>query len=173
MSDAVPFSERLAPDTVARLERAAEQRLITADILWKQKRRLAALYLYGYSAEICLSAAYYRSAGFAPHIAIDRDMRKRRMAQARQMQQPNGSPLMNSDPHPLVGWARFLEAQRQLVGGLSSQDEQRLREAIRKATLIYNYWRPELRYKTTDVNERFLREVQGAAKWLIDNQAKL
>ena len=95
------------------------------------------------------------------------------MAQARQMHLSNGEPLMNSDPHPLVGWAHFLKQQRQLVGGLSPQDEQRLREAVNKAVLIYNHWRPELRYKITDVDERHLRDVQRAAKWLIDNQAQL
>jgi hypothetical protein len=61
----------------------------------------------------------------------------------------------------------------ELLGGLSPQDEQRLREAVNKAVLIYNYWRPELRYKITEVNERYLHDVQRAAKWLIDNQSQL
>jgi hypothetical protein len=172
MTDVAPFGERLPPDTIARLQRAAEQRFATAEIL-RGRRRLTALYLYGYSAEICLSAAYFRSTGFPLNAPIDRDTRKRRMTQARLTRMPNGEPLMNSDPHPLVGWARFLQQQRLLVGGLSLQSEQRLREAVNKAVLIYTYWRPELRYKIMDINERHLQDVRQAAKWFVDNQVHL
>ncbi len=65
------FGERLSPDTIVKLERAAQHRFRTAEILAGQGRPLAALYMYGYSAEICLSAAYYRSAGFSPNATID------------------------------------------------------------------------------------------------------
>lgn len=172
MKDIPPLAERLASDTVARLERAALQRFTTAEFL-RTSRRLAALYLYGYTAEICLSAAYYRRAGFNPNAPIDRDTRQRRMAQARQLRTTAGEPLMTSDPHPLVGWARFLEWQRLASGDLPAEDAQRLREAIHKAIAIYNYWRPELRYKTLEITENQLDEVRRAARWLIDNQAKL
>src|SRR5579885_3763760 len=152
MKDIPTFGERLAPDTINKLERAAQNRYQSANILWDEGRRLAALYMYGYAAEICLASAYFKSAGFAPNAEIDRDSRKRRMAQARLLEMPNGEKLMSSDPHPIIGWARFLEYQRILVGGLSERDRQRLREAIKNAALIYAYWRPELRYKVVDVN---------------------
>ena len=47
MQDALPFAERLSPDTVNRLERAAHQRFESAEVLRAQARRLAALYFYG------------------------------------------------------------------------------------------------------------------------------
>jgi hypothetical protein len=47
MKEIVPLGERLAPDTIAKLERAAQHRFVTAEILRTKKRRLAALYLYG------------------------------------------------------------------------------------------------------------------------------
>ena len=59
------------------------------------------------------------------------------MTQARLLEMPNGEKLMPRDPHPIVGWARFLEYQRILGGGLSNNDRQRLREAINKAAFIY------------------------------------
>ncbi|SRR6266852_3039456 len=166
MRDVASFAERLAPDTIIRLERAAQHRYESGNILWKEKRRLAALYLYGYTAEICLTAAYFRSAGFSRIALIDRETRNRRMAQARQMN------LMPSDPHPILGWARFLEHQR-LAGYLSDQDRQMLREAVNKAAFIYSYWRPELRYKVVDIGDELTDKVQKAAKWLLDNQSKL
>src|SRR6516165_311227 len=124
MRDVLPLAERLSPDTVARLERAAQHRYATAEVLrtQTQPRRLAALYLYGYSAEMWLCAAYFRSAGFRPNDPIDRDTRHRRMAQARQLRLTSGEFLMNSDPHPLVGWARFLKWQRTSSPALAAPD---------------------------------------------------
>lgn len=173
MRDAATFGERLAPDTINRLERAAQHRYCSATILWKEKRRLAALYLYGYTAEICLATAYFRSAGFSSNAEIDRDTRNRRMAQARLLEMPNGQKLMSHDPHPILGWARFLEYQRNFVDNLAAQERQKLREAVNKAALIYSYWRPELRYKVVDIGDYQLQKVQKAAKWLLDNQPHL
>jgi len=131
------------------------------------------MYFYGYSAEMWLSAAYYRSAGFRPHDPIDRDTRHRRMVQARQLRTVSGEFVMNSDPHPLVGWARFLEWQRSASGVLALADTQRLREAINKAIKIYNYWRPELRYEVVEIADAQLTVVREAATWLKDNRDKL
>ena len=103
MKDVIPLAERLSPDTVARLERAAYHRFESAEILRAQERRLAAVYFFGYSVEMWLAAAYFRGAGFKPHEPIDRDTRQRRMVQARQLRTVTGTFLMNSDPHPLVG----------------------------------------------------------------------
>lgn len=172
MKDTAPLAERLSPDTIARLERAAQHRFTTAELL-RNERRLAALYLYGFSAEMCLTAAYFRSAGFSPHTPIDRDTRRRRMAQARQLLTAAGEPLMNGDPHPLVGWARFLEWQRLLAGCLTQQERQQLKETINKATLLYNYWRPELRYKTIEIADGQLQIVRQATRWLLDSQGQL
>ena len=170
MRDAVTFGERLAPDTINRLRRAAQHRFESANILWNEKRRLAALYMFGYTAEICLATAYYRSAGFPPNAEIDRDTRNPRMAQARLLEMPNGEKLMPRDPHPILGWARFLQFQRMFVGNLSSSDSQRLREAINKAALIYSFWRPELRYKVVDIRDDQLHQIHRATNWLHKNE---
>ena len=80
---------------------------------------------------------------------------------------------MNGDPHPLVGWARFLEWQRSASGALAAAGAQRLKEAVNKSIEIYNYWRPELRYKVVDITEAQLTVVRGAATWFKDNHGKL
>lgn len=165
--------DHLAPDAVSRLERAAEKRFEEAELLAIRKRWLTAIYLYGYSIEMCLTAAYYRSAGFSAQVPIDRDTRHRRMAQARQLRTSSGRLLMENDPHPLAGWARFLEWQRKLSGDLSRQHTQRLKEAVHKAERAYKHWRPELRYKTMDVTPDQLDEVRRAARWFIENRGRL
>ena len=173
MSRIAPLAGHLAPDSIGLLERAARQRVADADSLGANGRRLAAVYFLGFAVEMCLSAAYFRSIGFAPGTPIDRETRKRRMAQARQMQGLDGQPLMSSDAHPLVGWARYLEWQRGLSGALSDQQRGRLREAVRRAGVVYRHWRPELRYKLTEAREVQLAEVRLAAEWFIQSSGRL
>lgn len=169
MQDVVPLAERLSPDTVTKLERAAAHRFTSAELLRTQSRRLAAVYFY---VEMWLAAAYFRSAGFGPHVTIDRDTRHRRMVQARQLRLASGGFVMNSEPHPLVGWARFLEWQRS-AADLATADAQRLKEAVERAAVIYNYWRPELRYKVVEITEGQVSTVRVAAMWFKENQSRL
>ncbi len=160
--------DRLAPDCIVRLKQAARMRFAEAATL-QDKHRLAAIYWYGYSVEMCLAAAYFQNAGLAPDQTIDRGMRNRLMANARRMK------LMKSDPHPLVGWAEMLRWQS-LQGKVDSQRRRLLDIAVDLAKNVYRHWRPELRYQVimdVDVLEDYLDEVRTAAKWFLDNQPEL
>jgi hypothetical protein len=173
MVDVPALTAHVAPDTIWQLERAAEKRYEEGECLKRQNRLLAALYLYGYSVEMCLAAAYFRRAGFGPGQTITEDERRRRMRVARHTQHPDGEPLMSNAPHPLVGWARYLQWQRRGSEALTSQDEQRLREAVQKAKQVQKHWRPELRYKTTDVATSQLDEVRRCVCWFVEQRGRL
>jgi hypothetical protein len=172
MKSAVSLADHLAPDTVNRLERAAEIRHDDALILMRARGHICALYLFGHSAEMCLAAAYFRATGFSPMMVIDRDTRLRAMKQARQLLTDAGEPLMSSDPHPVVGWVRFLRWKRSATK-LSPQEQQRLEAAIFKAEMVYKHWRPELRYKTTHVQAEQLAEVLKASTWILEQRGRL
>jgi hypothetical protein len=172
MSHVTPLHSRLAPDCIYRLERAARERFVDADRLKKQNRFLTALYLYGYSVEMSVSAAYFRSSGISPNAIIDRDLRQRRMAQARLLKDEKGESIMNSDPHPVNGWARFLRWNRKLQN-ITSATTSLLEEAVRKADQAYRHWRPELRYKISQMNPKQLEEVRNAADWFIKFHGRL
>ena len=173
MVDVRALAAHLAPNTVQRLERAAEKRFEEGEILKKQNRLLGALYLYGYSVEMCLAAAYFRSAGFSLNQAIEEGERLRRMAQARQHRHPDGDPLMTNASHPLDGWARLLQWHRGLSGALTLQEQRQLEEAVQKAKQVYKHWRPELRYKTTDVATSQLDEVRRCVRWFVEQRGRL
>jgi hypothetical protein len=173
MAHLVGLAGRLAPDTIRRLERAAVSRYNEAQELLAPAHRLGAIYLLGFSVEMCLTAAYFQSAGFRPHETIDRETRYRRMTRARQLRDGTGEPLMNADPHPLPGWARLLYWQRTASPDLRDKEIQRLNEAIRRAEIVYRHWRPELRYKVSDVTERQVDEVRIAAAWFIEQRGRL
>ena len=111
MSEVAGLGAHLAPDTINRLLSAACQRFASALVLADNGRRLASLYLYGYVAEQCLAAAYFRSVGHPPNAPIDADTRKRRMFLARQL------GVMSNESHPSsVGRNTFN------ISGSSSED---------------------------------------------------
>jgi hypothetical protein len=157
--------DRVAPDCIVRLRRAAKMRFDEAATL-QGNHRLAAVYWYGYSVEMCLVAACFRNMGFAPNQEIDRDTRIGRMADARQ------KGIMESDPHPLVGWAELLRCQSS-PGNMNPRRGRLLDQAVDLARKVYRHWRPELRYKVMDVKPECLDEVRQAAKWFVDNQSQL
>ena len=172
MKQITPLVDHLAPDTISQLERAAELRHDDGLVLLERNRGLCSVYLFGFSAEMCLAAAYFRAAGFPNRRVIDRDTRLHHMSTARNLQGTDGKPLMTRDPHPLVGWARFLKRQR-LASKLSAADVNRLNEALQKAELLYKHWRPELRYKTTTVSAPQAEEVVKASAWFLEQRGRL
>lgn len=172
MKQITPLAEHLTPDTISQLERAAELRHDDGLSLLHVKRNLAAVYLFGYSAEMCLAAAYFRAVGFAAKRVIERDERLRHMARAKNLKDADGNPLMNSDPHPLVGWARFLKWQH-TGSKISAAEMRRLNDAIGHAEMLYKHWRPELRYKLVEVTAPQLAEVSKASTWFLEHRGRL
>ncbi len=136
----------------------------------QQNLLLAAVYLYGYSVEMCLTAAYFRNAGFRSTDIIGRAVREEHMKEAQKARHPDGRPLMTTDPHPLVGWARLLESRR---ADPTEPERNRLREAVGKAELVYRHWRPELRYKMTNVSTDQVNEVRQCVRWFITQRGRL
>jgi hypothetical protein len=153
--------------------RAAEERIEDGNRLMEQNRSLAAIYLFGYGVEMILAASYFRIAGFSPNMPIDRDTRQRHMANARRVTMDTDQPLMEPDPHPLVGWARLLKRRRSASPDLTARQVQLLEEAIKTAERVYRHWRPELRYKTVQVTDGQVEEVQRAATWFIRHREHL
>lgn len=160
------LAEHIAPDTVAQLLNAAETRLKDARILRSQGRFLAALYLMGYSVEMCLTAAFFRQQGFGSRQTISREIRNDRIKNARNRH------LMSSEPHDLIGWAKYLLWLKN-AGTTTPQDTSLLNEALSKATTIYRHWRPALRYKNTQVTAPQLSESLRAAEWFVENRDRL
>jgi hypothetical protein len=172
MKHVMSLADHLAPDTISQLERAAELRHDDGLVLLDQSRGLGAVYLFGHSAEMCLAAAYFRAAGFPSKRVINRDTRLHHMNAARNLHGTDGKPLMTGDPHPLVGWARFLQRKRSASKLLAAQVS-KLEEALRKAELLYKHWRPELRYKTTTVSAEQMEEVVKSSAWFLEQRGRL
>jgi hypothetical protein len=98
--------DKIGPDSVSRLARAAERRCAEADWLADGKHHLAALYFYGYVAEIVLGNAYFRMLGYNAKDPILREDLKRALVPA------VSRSLMSDRSHPVDGWALLLIEER-------------------------------------------------------------
>jgi hypothetical protein len=97
---------KIGPDTVSRLERAAERRCAEADWLFEGKHHLAALYFYGYVAEIVLGLTYFTMIGYNAKEPILRDALNKTLKLTR------SRSLMSDKAHPVDGWALLLIEER-------------------------------------------------------------
>ena len=158
------LAEQLGPDTIVRFERAAPLRIEEGDVL-VAKCRLTAIYLYGYAVEMLLKYGYFKNIGFGVIDEIDRDARNRAMAVART------NSLMSWDPHDIPGWARLLVWDKQVLhtpgypAGLA-------RKIVERSLLVYENWRPQMRYRNTEPSPKSVSSVRDVAKWFLDNYGR-
>jgi hypothetical protein len=101
------LASRISADTVAKFERAARRRYTEAARL-VHAEPLGAIYLFGYTIEIRLKAAYYRLSGLAPNS----DINPYRKAAERQIRQLRKLPAYAAVGHDLYGWALLVEDTR-------------------------------------------------------------
>jgi hypothetical protein len=159
------LAEQLGYDTISRFVKSAPLRLEEGDVLSKDYR-LAAIYLYGYAAEMILKAAYFKNLRYPVIAEIDRDTRNRAMAVA----QMNG--FMQRDPHDIAGWARLLVWDRATLH-TPAYEPALSRQIVAKAITIYENWRPEMRYRNTSPAVATVAIVRSAVGWLVTNYARM
>ncbi len=159
----LPLSQRLGDDSVASFSRAAVQRWNDAEVLRRAKRRLAAIYFLGYSTEMLLKAAYFRSLGFASGRAIfpsDRDQARGEYARLGLVQKPG--------QHDLTGWAQLLVAKRYDLGTPHAAGVDR--QIVNQAQTIYDHWLETIRYHSTRVYRQEIESVRDAVLWFHKNE---
>ena len=157
--------EQLGPDTIARFEKAAVQRLEEGEFL-SERYGLTAVYLYGYAAEMILKAAYFRNLGYNRLVEIDRGARNRAHASA----QANG--FMSRDPHDILGWARLLNWYKETLYP-SAYEPKLSGKIVTNALTVYENWRPQMRYRNIFPAPEKVFAVRAAAAWMIDNYHKM
>lgn len=159
------LAKRLGPDTISKFEAAAARRLQEAACLDDRGLHVGAIYLYGYTAEAHMQAAYYRLIGYQARTEITADFRRTVIAFARKI------GLMGRASHDVFGWARFLVLTRkQRSTGYSHRFEQ---ELLENAKSIYARWRPALRYRVTAPTPNEISIVRDGARWFDRNHRAL
>jgi hypothetical protein len=160
-----PLYDR-AHDSIVEFERAAAMRYREASLLDRRSYKLAGIYLFGYSIEMRVKAAYFQNSGFVGKqriTAADRDT-------ARAMWQVLGL-VTRPGAHDVLGWAQMAVAARATTSmtayGLLGQ------EVVNRATRVAQVWSEILRYRTAAPLRREWIEIRAIAGWFQANYHRL
>jgi hypothetical protein len=159
---------RIGADTLKKLEAAAVRRHAEA-VMLEDDEPLGALYLYGYTIEIRLKAAYYRLTHVPPNWDIFANLPGNSKS-PRHLAEAGIRALLHLLPnvpvgHHLAGWARLVIETRRthVLGPLPPADEAALWNHARNAAGV---WKESLRYHANKPYDRELEDVAEAARWL-------
>jgi len=145
--------------TITRFRAAAGARYGEARRLETEGYRLGAIYLFGYSAEMLLKAAYFRVRGFAANATIT----LQHLVDARQQARSAGL-VWTGNLHDLSGWARLLTHERETRG--SPYTSRYGNQLLSQVNSISQHWREWLRYHDMTPYAGEVVTVRSAATWL-------
>jgi hypothetical protein len=165
----LPLLSRIHRDhTIRRFRAAAHDRYNEAIRLAAAHDRLAAIYLAGYVAEMCLKAAYFQAIGFSETQMIRfQDLQNARNVAINSLQLGwHGRNL-----HDLESWGNLLIAERQRRGMRYPPNFVRsLNARIRSVRMN---WAPELRYQVNRPHRAEVRIVIEASTWFLGHHREL
>lgn len=159
---------RCRPDSVAEFRLAAPQRFQDGLALAAAGRRTAAIYLWGYAAEMTLKAAYFGLVGFAPAREIFiRDLRSS-AANAPALGFTWGGSL-----HHVESWARLLVSTRANTSGRAYANAAFGSAIVYHSQQIQQRWNEVLRYHKNVAYGYEVSSVRNATHWLLLNSSRL
>lgn len=154
------LTQRMVPETIDSLSRAARQRLRDAEVLRRSNRRLAAIYLFGYSAEIRIKIGCYRVIGLGTDAPVES---ARRQAQSEIQTFDLDFRGAGAPSHSLLAWSQLLVHRHHRLG--SPLDADLEADVLSHAQRLYSLWRESIRYQSTAVRGAELDEARHCALW--------
>jgi len=159
---------RVHAHTVRGFRAAAAERHRDAGVLAAHGRRTAAVYLWGYVAEMVLKAAYFSAFGYRPDEAITRaDLEAaRRLA-------PSVGLTWAENLHNVHAWGQLLVRTRAGVPGLAYPNPLFPSRVAATTFRIAQLWSEVLRYHENVAYTHEVRRVADAVGWLFDSSGEL
>ena len=152
--------DRFQSDSILEFRAAARQRSLDAIMLEAAGRRTAAVYLWGYVAEMILKAAFFEVSGFSNIQAITiNDLRTGLRTWA--------GAVSHSNLHHLGLWAEALVTLRASKPGLAYADPALGSQVTAKAHSLYALWRETIRYHKNTAYRHEIAQARDAAEWLL------
>mgnify|MGYP000119331332 CR=1 FL=1 len=161
--------DRCSPDSIREFCAAARQRFSDGIALAAAGRRTGAIYLWGYSAEMILKAAYFSLSGIAEtqRISWPGDLRPAidRGRAVFHIAWPSAGA-----GHNVRAWAELLIAER---AATSAYPRHFALEVQAHGQRIGSYWNETLRYRKNFAYLYEVRMMREAAEWLLVNSSRL
>ena len=162
--------DRFLPDSVAQFQAVAAIRNDDAHSLLAVGRGTAAIYFWGYAAEMILKQAWFRLAGFsdAQQIGVkDLNAAVKTATSVYGITWPGHGQL-----HNIYCWAQLVTRHHiATVGPYADMTFEP--EVTGQAKRIYERWRESMRYKKNQAYMAEVYAVQSAASWILNNAQNL
>jgi len=161
---------RFVPDSIVQFRATAAIRNEDAWQLARAGRRTAAIYLWGYAAEMTLKAAWFALIRHPEHSPIlAKDLRT-----AVQVAQNNYGIVWPTQGrlHAVLHWAELLLQHRIALRG-GYPDPAFGVAVVEHSHRIYDRWREVIRYKKNTAYPSEVRAVAQSTHWLLSNALDL
>lgn len=155
---------RCQPDSILEFRLAARERLADGRAAAAAGRRTAAVYLFGYAAEMTLKAGYFNAIGFPPAQVITAGNLRGAAASA-----PSFGFLWTGNLHSLSSWSELLVRTRGRTPGLSYPDPRFGDAVLRQVRPLEGTWAETLRYHRNVAYAHEVDLLEQAAGWLLAN----
>jgi len=158
-----PLLARCRPDSIQEFRAAARRRFDDGLALASSGRGTGAIYVWGYTAEMILKAAYFTLLGLAEDHPLGwaTDLRP-----AIERGRTLGIPWpRGGDGHNVRAWADLLVAERRLRGNPFAPVL--ARNVRRRGQRFESLWRETLRYRKNVAYHYEVRKVREAAEWFL------
>jgi len=164
--------DRCQPDSIREFRASARQRYYDGLALSGTGNRTAAIYLWGYAAEMALKAAYFSLFGLADDDPITvpghiQPAINRGRAPPLSIAWPN-----QGAGHNVRAWAELLVGVRALAAA-TAYDPAFAADVQRCGQRVWQLWRETLRYHKNRAYLYEVRQVREAAEWLLVNSDNL
>ena len=153
---------RCRPDSVLEFRLAARERLEDGRSAAAAGRRTAAVYLFGYAAEMTLKAGYFAASGFASAQPITR-----RDLETARKRAPAWGSTGRAVSTTWESWARLLVSMRTATPGLVYSIPGFGNDVLRHAGRFRGLWSETLRYHKNVAYEHEVDRARHAAGWFV------
>jgi hypothetical protein len=162
--------ERCQAESIREFRATARQRFEDGLALRAAGQRTGAIYLWGYTAEMILKAAYFALIGLGETDVVTW---KRHLSPAISDGRTKGIIWPNAEAgHNVRAWAELLVAERASSPATAFQPPLDL-EVQGYARQIEQLWRPMLRYHKNFAYRHEVKQVHEAAEWFLVNSDAL
>jgi hypothetical protein len=161
--------DRCNPDSIREFRLAAKERLHDGLCMAGAGRRTAAVYLWGYVAEMTIKAAYFEVMGFmaAQTIAINH------LHGAKAYAAGLGIAWKGGNFHSVESWAELLVGVRGLQPGWAYADPTLAGQVLGNARAIACLWTETLRYRKNLAYPFEANRAREAAEWFLSNMHRI
>jgi len=162
--------DRCLPDSIAEFRAASRERYVDGIAAAAHGRRTAAIYLWGYAAEMTVKAAYFELIGFKSRQWIAPTDLAGAVNKGIQLQISWPKP---GRWHNVRAWSELLIKTRALTPGRGYPSPNFGIEIQLRALRIESLWAETLRYHKNVAYLHEVRRVQEAAEWFLANASHL